>query len=39
MRGSITADQHRAQCDLVRATLQRSTEPHWQEFLSHWQTA
>ncbi|MDB5864652.1 MAG: 3-5 exonuclease [Betaproteobacteria bacterium] len=39
MRGSITADQHRAQCDLVRAVLQRSTEPHWQEFLSHWQTA
>jgi predicted PolB exonuclease-like 3'-5' exonuclease len=39
MRGTVTADQHRAQCDLVRSTLARSPEPHWQEFLAHWQTA
>jgi predicted PolB exonuclease-like 3'-5' exonuclease len=39
MRGTVTADEHRAQCDVVRSTLARSAEPHWQEFLSHWQTA
>jgi predicted PolB exonuclease-like 3'-5' exonuclease len=39
MRGTVTADQHREQCDVVRSTLARSAEPHWQEFLSHWQTA
>jgi predicted PolB exonuclease-like 3'-5' exonuclease len=39
MRGTVTADEHRAQCDVVRSTLARSPEPHWQEFLSHWQTA
>ena len=37
MRGSVTAEQCRAQHDLVRTTLERSLEPHWQEFLSHWQ--
>jgi predicted PolB exonuclease-like 3'-5' exonuclease len=37
MRGAITAEQHREHCALVRATLARSGEPHWQEFLSHWQ--
>jgi 3'-5' exonuclease len=36
MRGALTAEQHRAQCDLVRATLARSPEPHWQEFLARW---
>ena len=36
MRGSLTAEQFRAQCDLVRSTLSRSGEAHWQEFLSHW---
>jgi predicted PolB exonuclease-like 3'-5' exonuclease len=39
MRGTVTADEHRAQCDVVRSTLARSAEPHWQEFLAHWQTA
>jgi 3'-5' exonuclease len=38
MRGTVTADEHRAQCDVVRSTLARSAEPHWQQFLSHWQT-
>ena len=36
MRGAVTADQYAAQCELVRATLARSAEPHWQEFLSRW---
>jgi predicted PolB exonuclease-like 3'-5' exonuclease len=39
MRGALTAEQHAAQCGIVRATLARSGEPHWQEFLAHWQTA
>ena len=38
MRGTVASDQFRAQCDLVRTTLARSAEPHWQEFLSHWQS-
>lgn len=37
MRGALTPDQYRARCDLVRTTLQRSVEPHWQAFLEHWQ--
>jgi predicted PolB exonuclease-like 3'-5' exonuclease len=36
MRGSLTQAQHAAQCDLVRATLERSAEPHWKLFLSRW---
>jgi len=36
MRGAVTAEQYAAQCELVRATLGRSAEPHWQEFLSRW---
>ena len=38
MRGSVTADEYRSRSDLVRTTLARSVEPHWQEFLSHWQS-
>jgi 3'-5' exonuclease len=38
MRGSLTADQYAAQVEAVRTTLARSQEPHWQEFLSHWQS-
>ncbi|HEX2828777.1 MAG TPA: 3'-5' exonuclease [Burkholderiales bacterium] len=38
MRGTLTAEQHSAQVDAVRATLARSPERHWQEFLSHWQS-
>jgi predicted PolB exonuclease-like 3'-5' exonuclease len=37
MRGAVTPDQYQSQCEIVRATLARNTEPHWQEFLSHWQ--
>ena len=36
MRGALTADQHKAQCELVRSTLGKSVEPHWKEFLSRW---
>ena len=36
MRGSLTQEQYVAQCGLVRATLERSAEPHWREFLSRW---
>ena len=36
MRGALTAEQHKAQCDVVRSTLGKSVEPHWKEFLSRW---
>lgn len=39
MRGALTAEQYRAHCELVRATLARSAEPHWQEFLTRWSSA
>jgi predicted PolB exonuclease-like 3'-5' exonuclease len=37
MRGTLTGEQYHAHCDNVRSTLARSAEPHWQEFLAHWQ--
>ena len=36
MRGSLDDARYRSECDLVRATLGRSTEPHWKEFLEKW---
>jgi predicted PolB exonuclease-like 3'-5' exonuclease len=39
MRGAVTGEQYNAHCELVRATLGRSTEPHWEEFLAHWPRA
>ena len=36
MRGAITVDECRNQFERVRETLARSTEPHWQLFLSRW---
>ncbi len=36
MRGSLSQEQHAAHCQLVRGTLERSSEPHWQLFLSRW---
>ena len=36
MRGMLTPDQHRAQCELVRSTLDKSAEPQWKEFLARW---
>lgn len=38
MRGALTSEQHRTQCELVRTTLERSAEAHWQEFISRWPT-
>ena len=39
MRGALTTEQYREQCDIVRTTLARNPERHWQEFLLHWQPA
>jgi predicted PolB exonuclease-like 3'-5' exonuclease len=39
MRGVLSDQQHRAECDLVRSTLAKSPEPHWKEFLEHWRGA
>jgi len=36
MRGALTSEQHRAECEQVRATLGKSPEPHWKEFLANW---
>ncbi|HYC46093.1 MAG TPA: 3'-5' exonuclease [Burkholderiales bacterium] len=36
MRGAANAEQYQAQSALVRSTLERLGEPHWQEFLSRW---
>ncbi len=36
MRGVLDNTRHKAECDLVRTTLGKSTESHWKEFLSKW---
>jgi len=36
MRGAIQDAQYRSECELVRATLGKSAEPHWREFLGKW---
>ena len=36
MRGALTAEQHAAECALVRSTLAKAVEPHWKEFLKRW---
>ena len=36
MRGALTTEQHKAQCEVVRSTLGKSAEPHWKEFLTRW---
>jgi 3'-5' exonuclease len=36
MREMLTAEQHLAECELVRGTLAASSEPHWKEFLARW---
>jgi hypothetical protein len=38
MRGTLTTEQHKAQCAVVRSTLAKSPEPHWKEFLGKWGT-
>ena len=36
MRGALSPEHYRAHCDVVRATLTRSSDTHWQEFVAHW---
>lgn len=36
MRGVLTPEQHKAECQLTRTTLAKSPEPHWREFLGRW---
>jgi predicted PolB exonuclease-like 3'-5' exonuclease len=36
MRGTLDDTRHRAECEVVRSTLRKSTEPHWKEFLAKW---
>ena len=38
MRGLLDEARHRAECDLVRATLAKASESHWKEFLARWRT-
>ena len=37
-RGVITEEQHKKETDLLRATLETTGKPYWQEFLSLWKT-
>lgn len=37
VRGVLDEAQYRRECELVRATLSKSEEPHWREFLAGWQ--
>ena len=36
MRGQFTPARYQKECELVRSTLAKHTEPHWAEFLSRW---
>jgi 3'-5' exonuclease len=36
MRGALDRLRYRAEADLVRATLSRSPDSHWKEFLAEW---
>jgi predicted PolB exonuclease-like 3'-5' exonuclease len=36
MRGIFDGEQYQRECELVRSTLSRSPEPHWQQFLGQW---
>jgi 3'-5' exonuclease len=36
LRGALDEEQYRSECELVRETLARSDDPHWQEFLGAW---
>jgi predicted PolB exonuclease-like 3'-5' exonuclease len=38
MRGVLTPEQHKAQCEVVRSTLAKSPDAHWKEFLGKWKT-
>lgn len=36
MRGMLGEAQYKTECELVRTTLKKSSEPHWKEFLGQW---
>jgi len=36
LRGALSAKQYRSEQGLVRAHLERQSEPHWREFLQRW---
>ncbi|MGA7180493.1 MAG: 3'-5' exonuclease [Thiobacillaceae bacterium] len=36
MRGSLTPDAYGAECERARAELEKSSAPHWQQFLAAW---
>jgi len=36
MRGALPPDKYQQEIALVRATLEKSSEPHWKEFLEIW---
>lgn len=36
MRGILDVEQYQRECELVRLTLSKSSEPHWHEFLGLW---
>ena len=36
MRGSLDEARHRSETEVVRATLGKSPEPHWREFMDRW---
>ena len=38
VRGVLDEAQHRRECELVRATLSKTGEDHWREFLAGWQS-
>jgi len=39
VRGAFSNEQYRRECELVRASLSKSPEAHWREFLSEWRAA
>lgn len=36
LRGLLSEEEHRRECELVRGVLSNSDEPHWKEFVSRW---
>jgi hypothetical protein len=36
MRGQFTPAYYEQECELIRSTLAKSTEPHWAEYLAAW---
>jgi hypothetical protein len=36
MRGALTPDAYQAECERARVELEKSSAPHWQQFLAAW---